>query len=312
MPSVHIILPLIFLLTFFGPGFQSISIFPYFSLTLALYYVTHTSVYDTLFLSTTLSLGSSFAYLGILQNNEWSSGAVLITIVCCSLLGGVLTLPFIVYKVFIGRWSNLHLSALVFPITWTGIWIIYYHVSPIGSWGSYAYSQIGNEPIIQIASLVGISGIDFVLCWSASIFNLFLDWDFFHPPQSPQGEQQPLLSSQNQDTPLSAIDRIQWKKLTTPVGIYFSVMAILFSYGAARHNILPGTFFMNFIDSTISPTVKLGCVIGNAFDSKEADYFDETRDLASKGGNIIIWSEAAVFVDSPAGYESLVSQAQHG
>ncbi|KAK9729531.1 hypothetical protein K7432_000213 [Basidiobolus ranarum] len=309
--TFHLILPLIFLLTFFGPGFQSISIFPYFSLTLALHYVTHTQILHVLFLSLTLSLGSSFAYLGILQNHEWSLSETLITVGCCFLIGSVLTLPFVAYKVFINRWSNLHLSVLSFPVSWTGVWIVYYYISPIGSWGSYAYSQVGIEPIIQLSSLAGISGIDFILSWSASVLNLLLNWDYFHSSQTTIGEEQPLLSSQNRTNSTPTTHKISWKKLCTPIGIYLTVMSILLSYGAARHNILPGSFYMKFIDQTIPSTVTLGCVIGNNIDSKHSEYFEQTRDLASKGGEIIIWSESAVSVENPKSYESLVNQARN-
>ncbi|ORX89570.1 carbon-nitrogen hydrolase, partial [Basidiobolus meristosporus CBS 931.73] len=309
--TFHLLLPLIFLLTVFGPGFQSVSIFPYFSLTLSLYYVTHTQFFNLLFLSLALSLGSTFAYLGVLQNHEWALEGILITIGSCFLIGSVLTLPFVIYKVFLTRWSNLHLSTLVFPISWTGVWIVYYYISPIGSWGSYAYSQFGIEPIVQLSSIAGISAIDFLLSWSASVFNLLLNWEYFNSFQTISGEEQPLLATQQRDRSSPAEIKLPWKKLTTPVGIYLSAVIVLFSYGAARHNILPGSFYMKFIDHAIVPTVKLGCVIGNNIESKQSDYFDQTRDLANKGGNIIIWSESAVSVKNPKSYDSLMNQARN-
>jgi apolipoprotein N-acyltransferase len=37
-----------------------------------------------------------------------------------------------------------------------------------GSWGSLAYSQAGNLPLMQLASITGIWGITFFMCWTAS------------------------------------------------------------------------------------------------------------------------------------------------
>ena len=55
------------------------------------------------------------------------------------------------------------LSFLAFPIGWTAYEYLLSVVSPHGSAGSIAYSQSAFLPIVQIASLTGISGITFLL-----------------------------------------------------------------------------------------------------------------------------------------------------
>ena len=55
------------------------------------------------------------------------------------------------------------LSFLAFPIGWTAYEFLLSIVSPHGSAGSIAYTQSSFLPLIQIASLTGISGITFIL-----------------------------------------------------------------------------------------------------------------------------------------------------
>lgn len=45
---------------------------------------------------------------------------------------------------------------------------------PFGSWGSLAYSPPGNLTLMQLASITGIWGISFLLCWAVS-----MAWWFF-------------------------------------------------------------------------------------------------------------------------------------
>lgn len=61
-------------------------------------------------------------------------------------------------------------AALVFPATWAAT---EYVVSRglYGSWGSAAYSQFGNLPLIQIVSVTGIWGITFLIGLFASLCN---------------------------------------------------------------------------------------------------------------------------------------------
>ena len=62
-------------------------------------------------------------------------------------------------------------STLVFPLAATAWEFINLGTSPMGSFGSQAYSQVGNLPLMQLVSLTGIWGITFLISWFASVVN---------------------------------------------------------------------------------------------------------------------------------------------
>jgi apolipoprotein N-acyltransferase len=63
------------------------------------------------------------------------------------------------------------LSTLVFPAAWTALEYLGALSNPFGTWGSLAYTQAGNRPLLQLASVTGLWGIVFVLTWCASVVN---------------------------------------------------------------------------------------------------------------------------------------------
>jgi len=70
------------------------------------------------------------------------------------------------------------LSTLVFPLAWTAVEYLGARLSPFGTWGSLAYTQAGNWPLLQLASVVGVWGIVFVLAWFASVANWLWEGGF--------------------------------------------------------------------------------------------------------------------------------------
>ncbi len=42
-------------------------------------------------------------------------------------------------------------------------------VSPYGTWGDIAYSQVVNLPLLQVLSVVGLHGVTFLIYWSAAV-----------------------------------------------------------------------------------------------------------------------------------------------
>jgi apolipoprotein N-acyltransferase len=61
-------------------------------------------------------------------------------------------------------------STLVFPMAYVTQEFLRYHLphGP-GTWGSLAYTQYGNLPLMQLASVTGLWGITFMITWCASI-----------------------------------------------------------------------------------------------------------------------------------------------
>jgi apolipoprotein N-acyltransferase len=69
-------------------------------------------------------------------------------------------------------------STLVFPLAWVGLETASSRVNPYGTWGCLGYTQAGDLPLTQLASVSGISGIAFLIGWFASVVNWAWDHDF--------------------------------------------------------------------------------------------------------------------------------------
>jgi apolipoprotein N-acyltransferase len=80
-----------------------------------------------------------------------------------------LVLPYVVDRLIAHKLSGLAAS-LVFPTTWVVTEYAASH-APYGSWGSAAYSQYGNLPLLQILSITGLWGITFLIGWFAAVCN---------------------------------------------------------------------------------------------------------------------------------------------
>lgn len=60
-------------------------------------------------------------------------------------------------------------STLVFPLAWTSLEYAIALASPYTTWGSVAYTQYGNSPLLQLLSITGLWGVTFLVCWFASV-----------------------------------------------------------------------------------------------------------------------------------------------
>ncbi|HUI84645.1 MAG TPA: nitrilase-related carbon-nitrogen hydrolase [Candidatus Binatia bacterium] len=80
-----------------------------------------------------------------------------------------LVVPYVIDRLVAHRLSGL-MASLVFPTAWAAT---EYVVSRglYGSWGSVAYSQYGNLPLLQLLSVTGLWGITFLIGWFAAVCN---------------------------------------------------------------------------------------------------------------------------------------------
>jgi apolipoprotein N-acyltransferase len=72
-------------------------------------------------------------------------------------------------------------ATLLFPAAWTAIEFGTSRSNPFGTWGSVAYTQAGNLPLMQLASVTGIWGIVFVTTWFGSL----VSWAAIVGPMAP-------------------------------------------------------------------------------------------------------------------------------
>lgn len=65
-------------------------------------------------------------------------------------------------------------TVLVYPVLWVAIDTLMAALLPDGNWGSLAYTQADNLPMLQVAALAGVPGLLFVLCLLPSALALLL------------------------------------------------------------------------------------------------------------------------------------------
>lgn len=82
-------------------------------------------------------------------------------------------LPYIADRLLAGRRRKFS-GTLVFPCALVVQQFVYSH-GPQGSWGTLAYTQAGNLPLLQLLSVTGIWGVTFLIGWFAAVVNQALD-----------------------------------------------------------------------------------------------------------------------------------------
>lgn len=82
-------------------------------------------------------------------------------------------LPYIADRLLAARLTGLR-GTLIFPCTLVSAQFVYSH-GPDGSWGTMAYTQAGNLPLLQVLSVTGIWGITFLIGWFAAALNQALE-----------------------------------------------------------------------------------------------------------------------------------------
>jgi apolipoprotein N-acyltransferase len=85
-------------------------------------------------------------------------------------------LPFAADRLLAGRVGGFA-GTLVLPCAAAGFDYLM-SLLPYGSWGSPAYTQYGDLPLMQLASVTGIYGITFLIAWFASTVNWAWGNDF--------------------------------------------------------------------------------------------------------------------------------------
>jgi len=98
-----------------------------------------------------------------------------------ALLAVLWTLPFFADRLLFDRLPGLA-STLVFPLAWVVYEFIVAKASPFSTWGSVAYTQYGNRPLMQLACVTGLSGIAFLVAWFGPIVNFAWERQFQGAP----------------------------------------------------------------------------------------------------------------------------------
>jgi apolipoprotein N-acyltransferase len=79
-------------------------------------------------------------------------------------------LPFVVDRLLTPRIGGFA-ATFVLPLAFVTTELFTSMLSPYGSWGSLAYTQYDNLPLLQMLSVTGTSGVVFLMAWFAAVVN---------------------------------------------------------------------------------------------------------------------------------------------
>jgi apolipoprotein N-acyltransferase len=150
-------------LLLFANGRNNVSIAAWFAPVFMLRFVRGGSLWRLLPASLLAIAAWTFQFRGMVPAPQ-----PFLTIVWVS-YGLCMMVPFIADRLLTRRIGGF-VSTFVFPCTAMGLDYLF-SLLPHGSWGSPAYTQYGDLPLMQLASVTGIYGITFLIAWFAAVVN---------------------------------------------------------------------------------------------------------------------------------------------
>jgi apolipoprotein N-acyltransferase len=184
-------------------------------------------------------------------------------------------LPYVADRWLSPRLSGLK-STLLLPVALVSMEHFFTIAGPYGSWGSIAYSQYGNLPLMQLVSVTGLWGITFLIGWGASMANFI------------------------------------WEKRQNPARggraalIFILTLASVMIYGGARL-LLPLSERQAILAATISPQYDNNMNYDPALAGPIQNFlFERSEAIAHAGVRMILWPEDSFTIlkrDEPATLE---------
>jgi len=141
----------------------------------------------------------------------WRVMATLNPLLMTVLIGSSGILAFAVFfadRLIARRLTGL-LSTMVFPCLWTAVEYLKSFIPGAATFGSLAYSQYGDLPLMQLVSLTGIWGLTFLISWFAPVVNFI--WE----------------------------KKVEWLKIRSVAGAFAAVFAAVMVFGGARLALFP-------------------------------------------------------------------------
>jgi len=170
-------------------------------------------------------------------------------------------------------------STLIYPLAATTIEFLNIHTNPVGTWGMTGFTQYGNLPLMQLASVTGMIGITFLMAWFASVANWA--WE----------------------------NRTRGSAILRELAAFGAVVVAVFIFGFLRLNLAPTSVTDETIrvaGITAHPTRTLGQSLQELPDPDLASpvarqlveshwdaYFSETLREAQAGAKVVFWPETA-------------------
>ncbi len=195
----------------------------------------------------------------------------------------VLALPYLADRLSFRRLPGL-LSTLIFPVAFTVMRFAMSFRPGNGTYGSLAYTQYGNLPLMQLASVTGILGIVFLIAWFAATVNFCWENGFV------------------------------FKRIKRAGAVYLCMLLAVYAYGAARL-LLINPEDMVRVAAVTTPAHATARMMGEGpgktpFNLKESLTVLKTKTVkaAKAGAKIIAWQEYADLISD----EDIDTYIRHG
>ncbi|CAG8724905.1 7938_t:CDS:2, partial [Racocetra persica] len=187
------------------------------------------------------------------------------------------------------------------------LWTIFLYTWVLGDMTNYAFALLGIDEIMQFASFAGLGGINFVLAWGGSIgCDILTNWLLTNEKDSLNGQNTaPLIIYQDSednstDTVLPTTNNRRRRHLInfsippifTSLFVYLIVLFLVITYGSIRLSTGYLPFYQQNIKDFAPSLITMGCVIRQD-STVNSDYIETTRELASNGSKIVLWSEGS-------------------
>lgn len=203
---------------------------------------------------------------------NWASRLPLVAVPIFAVFYGLLwSLPYLADRL-VGAPLKGFSSTLVYPLAATTIEFLNIHTNPVGMWGATGFTQYGNLPLMQIASVTGMIGITFLMGWFAAVAN----WAWEN-----QGRRAGMLKG---------------------LAVFGTVFAAVFIFGFLRLNLTSASETVRVAGITTSSATVLGKVFAEtpdratvrlAVQAHRDAYFGETAREAQAGAKVIVWPEVS-------------------
>jgi apolipoprotein N-acyltransferase len=204
--------------------------------------------------------------------------------------GLLMSLPYLADRLMFARLKGFS-STLVFPLAAATLEFFYIRTNPVGTWGGTGFSQYGNLPLMQLASVTGTIGITFLMGWFASVANW--TWE----------------------------NRSRGREIRGGLVAFGTVLAVVFIFGFVRLNLAPSSETVRVAGITAQSLNTLGERLSGMSDpaaiqqevlSHWGAYFDETVREAQAGAKVVLWPEVAGAASPEWGVDPapLIAQAQ--
>ncbi len=197
------------------------------------------------------------------------------------------SLPYLADRLMYARMRSFS-TTFVFPLVATVIEFVNIRTNPMGSFGAMGFTQYGNLPLMQLASVTGMIGITFLMAWFASVVNWA--WE----------------------------NRSRGVEILRGLAAFVAVLSAVFIFGFLRLNFAPSGETVRVAGITPQSGLPLlqrwlemsdPAAVHLEVQSHWDVYFDATVREAHAGAKVIVWPEGAGVVPS-SDETSFIAQAK--